>query len=83
MPSARVTAIGAHASAVRPRTCARRSRPGWGRARETRTRRRVPRVRVRGVGRYWKDWQGDGLTPHTESLIEALVTTAKNWPLEK
>ncbi|MGA1069992.1 MAG: replication protein, partial [Ilumatobacteraceae bacterium] len=39
--------------------------------------------RVRGVGRFWKDWQGDGLTPHTESLIEALVTTAKNWPLNK
>jgi len=35
--------------------------------------------RVRGVGRFWKDWQGDGLTPHTQALIGALTATAKTW----
>lgn len=35
--------------------------------------------RVRGVGRFWKDWQGDGLTPHTQALIDALTATAKTW----
>jgi phage replication-related protein YjqB (UPF0714/DUF867 family) len=35
--------------------------------------------RVRGVGRFWKDWQGEGLTPHTQALIGALTATAKTW----
>ena len=39
--------------------------------------------RVRGVGRFWKDWVGDGLTPHTESLITALVSSSKSWQNQK
>ena len=32
--------------------------------------------RVRGMGPYWKEWEGTGLTPHTEALIEGLAATA-------
>ena len=35
--------------------------------------------RVRGVGRFWRDWVGTNLTPHTESLIDALVSSASTW----
>lgn len=34
--------------------------------------------RVRGMGPVWADWS-DGLTPHTESLIAALVNAATSW----
>jgi len=34
--------------------------------------------RVRGMGPYWADWDGPGLTPHTEGLIEGLVATARS-----
>jgi phage replication-related protein YjqB (UPF0714/DUF867 family) len=34
--------------------------------------------RVRGMGPYWKEWEGTGLTPHTEALIEGLAATAKS-----
>ena len=39
--------------------------------------------RVRGVGGFWKDWVGDGLTPHTESLITALVASSIAWQNQK
>ncbi len=35
--------------------------------------------RVRGAGSMWKDWTGDGLVPHSDSLIEALATAATGW----
>ena len=35
--------------------------------------------RVRGVGRFWRVWVGTNLTPHTESLIDALVSSASSW----
>ena len=35
--------------------------------------------RVRGSSPLWWDWEGPGLTPHTESLIDALVATATSW----
>ena len=35
--------------------------------------------RVRGVGKFWRDWVGTSLTPHTESLIGALVSSASTW----
>jgi len=38
---------------------------------------------VRGVGRFWKDWVGDGLTPHTESLITALASSSIAWQNQK
>jgi phage replication-related protein YjqB (UPF0714/DUF867 family) len=34
--------------------------------------------RVRGMGPYWKEWEGKGLTPHTEALIEGLAATAQS-----
>jgi phage replication-related protein YjqB (UPF0714/DUF867 family) len=34
--------------------------------------------RVRGMGPFWADWEGPGLTPHTEGLIEGLVATARS-----
>ncbi len=34
--------------------------------------------RVRGMGPYWKEWEGSGLTPHTEALIEGLTATARS-----
>ena len=36
--------------------------------------------RVRGMGPYWKEWEGEGLTPHTEALIEGLAATAQSSP---
>ncbi len=36
--------------------------------------------RVRGSSPLWWDWQGPGLTPHTESLIDALAEAAAAWP---
>jgi phage replication-related protein YjqB (UPF0714/DUF867 family) len=35
--------------------------------------------RVRGSSPLWWDWEGPGLTPHTESLIDALVDSATTW----
>lgn len=35
--------------------------------------------RVRGASPLWWDWEGPGLTPHTESLIDALVECASTW----
>lgn len=35
--------------------------------------------RVRGSSPLWWDWEGPGLTPHTESLIDALVDAATTW----
>jgi hypothetical protein len=35
--------------------------------------------RVRGSSPLWWDWEGPGLTPHTESLITALAESAKSW----
>jgi phage replication-related protein YjqB (UPF0714/DUF867 family) len=35
--------------------------------------------RVRGASPLWWDWEGPGLTPHTESLIDALATAAATW----
>ncbi len=36
--------------------------------------------RVRGSSPLWWDWEGPGLTPHTESLISALARAATTWP---
>jgi len=35
--------------------------------------------RVRGSSPLWWDWEGPGLVPHTEALIEALAATALAW----
>ncbi|MEY3806169.1 MAG: hypothetical protein RIR69_981 [Actinomycetota bacterium] len=35
--------------------------------------------RVRGSSPLWWDWEGPGLTPHTQSLIEALAVAAATW----
>jgi hypothetical protein len=35
--------------------------------------------RVRGSSPLWWDWEGPGLTPHTERLIDALVECATTW----
>jgi phage replication-related protein YjqB (UPF0714/DUF867 family) len=35
--------------------------------------------RVRGASPLWWDWEGPGLTPHTESLIDALASAASSW----
>lgn len=37
--------------------------------------------RVRGSSPMWWDWEEPGLTPHTESLINGLVTAATSWPV--
>jgi phage replication-related protein YjqB (UPF0714/DUF867 family) len=37
--------------------------------------------RVRGQSPMWWDWDGPGLTPHTNALIDALATAASTWPL--
>jgi phage replication-related protein YjqB (UPF0714/DUF867 family) len=34
--------------------------------------------RVRGMGPFWANWDGAGLTPHTEALIEGLAATAQS-----
>jgi phage replication-related protein YjqB (UPF0714/DUF867 family) len=36
--------------------------------------------RVRGSSPLWWDWEGPGLTPHTEALIDGLVEAASSWP---
>jgi phage replication-related protein YjqB (UPF0714/DUF867 family) len=35
--------------------------------------------RVRGSSPLWWDWEGPGLTPHTESLVSALALAATTW----
>jgi phage replication-related protein YjqB (UPF0714/DUF867 family) len=35
--------------------------------------------RVRGSSPLWWDWEGPGLTPHTERVIDALVHCATTW----
>jgi len=35
--------------------------------------------RVRGSSPLWWDWEGPGLTPHTEALITALAESAMSW----
>lgn len=35
--------------------------------------------RVRGSSPLWWDWEGPGLTPHTQSLIDALAAAATSW----
>lgn len=37
--------------------------------------------RVRGSSPLWWDWEGPELTPHTESLIDALAKAARTWTL--
>jgi phage replication-related protein YjqB (UPF0714/DUF867 family) len=36
--------------------------------------------RVRGTTPLWWDWEGPGLTPHTQSLVDALAEAALTWP---
>jgi phage replication-related protein YjqB (UPF0714/DUF867 family) len=36
--------------------------------------------RVRGSSPLWWDWEGPGLTPHTEALIDGLAEAATSWP---
>jgi phage replication-related protein YjqB (UPF0714/DUF867 family) len=38
--------------------------------------------RVRGSSPMWWDWEGPGLTPHTESLIDGLVEAVQGWQLD-
>jgi phage replication-related protein YjqB (UPF0714/DUF867 family) len=38
--------------------------------------------RVRGSSMLWADWEGPGLTPHTEALIDGLVAAASSWELD-
>jgi phage replication-related protein YjqB (UPF0714/DUF867 family) len=35
--------------------------------------------RVRGSSPLWWDWEGPGLTPHTEALIDGLAEAATSW----
>ena len=35
--------------------------------------------RVRGSSPLWWDWEGPSLTPHTNSLIDALSNAARSW----
>jgi phage replication-related protein YjqB (UPF0714/DUF867 family) len=35
--------------------------------------------RVRGSSPLWWDWEGPGLTPHTEALVTALAVAAASW----
>lgn len=35
--------------------------------------------RVRGSSPLWWDWEGPGLTPHTEALIDGLALAASSW----
>ena len=35
--------------------------------------------RVRGSSPLWWDWEGPGLTPHTEALIDGLADAAATW----
>ena len=36
--------------------------------------------RVRGTRPLFWDWEGPGLTPHTQALVDALVTPSHTWP---
>lgn len=36
--------------------------------------------RVRGNGPFWNGWDGGWPTPHTESLVDALVRALAAWP---
>jgi phage replication-related protein YjqB (UPF0714/DUF867 family) len=36
--------------------------------------------RVRGRSPIWRDWEGPGLVPHTQALIDGLVAAATSWP---
>jgi phage replication-related protein YjqB (UPF0714/DUF867 family) len=38
--------------------------------------------RVRGSSPMWWDWEGPGLTPHTESLIDGLAKAVESWRLD-
>jgi phage replication-related protein YjqB (UPF0714/DUF867 family) len=38
--------------------------------------------RVRGSSPMWWDWEGPGLTPHTESLIDGLANAVESWQLD-
>jgi len=35
--------------------------------------------RVRGLSPLWWDWEGEGLTPHTEALIDGLARAIERW----
>jgi phage replication-related protein YjqB (UPF0714/DUF867 family) len=37
--------------------------------------------RVRGRSPIWADWEGPGLVPHTEALIDGLASAARSWPV--
>jgi hypothetical protein len=36
--------------------------------------------RVRGTTPLFWDWEGPGLTPHTQALVEGLVDAVTTWP---
>ena len=36
--------------------------------------------RVRGTSPLLWDWEGPGLNPHTQAVVDALVATAATWP---
>lgn len=36
--------------------------------------------RVRGTSPLFWDWEGPGLNPHTQAVVDALVATAATWP---
>jgi phage replication-related protein YjqB (UPF0714/DUF867 family) len=38
--------------------------------------------RVRGSSMLWADFEGPGLTPHTEALIDGLATAATTWRVD-
>ena len=38
--------------------------------------------RVRGSSPMWWDWEGPGLTPHTERLVDGLVEAVSTWDAE-
>jgi phage replication-related protein YjqB (UPF0714/DUF867 family) len=35
--------------------------------------------RVRGMSPLWWDWEGEGLTPHTEALVDGLARGIRSW----
>jgi phage replication-related protein YjqB (UPF0714/DUF867 family) len=35
--------------------------------------------RVRGTSPLFWDWEGPGLNPHTQAVVDALVATAASW----
>ena len=36
--------------------------------------------RVRGTTPMFWDWEGPGLTPHTQALVDGLVDAVDSWP---